>query len=198
VDFEMKKRLLWHVSLGMVLGLLVVGAGGLFLLNRVLFHPLETGKVSQNIFAVKSGVANLFLYSDGLRRVCFDSGQNAEDSAAGMRTLGIDPETVSAVFLTHSDFDHSGGLGAFPKAELYLSADEEQMVKGQTPRFVLSYNAPLPRRYHLIRDGETIPVGGVMVKMIATPGHTPGSSSYLVNGETLFAGDTLRIENRKI
>ncbi len=194
----MKKRLLWQVPLGVVFGLLLIGAGGLFILNRILFHPLQTGKVTESVFAVRSGVVNLFVYSDGVQQVCFDSGQKAEDTAAGLRSLGIEPDTISAVFLTHSDFDHAGGLGAFPKAELYLSVDEEQMVIGKTPRFVLSYNAPLSRRYHLVRDEETIPVGTLKIKAIATPGHTPGSVCYLVNGMVLFAGDTLRIQEGKI
>jgi hypothetical protein len=34
----MNKRLLWQVFLGIVFGLLLIGAGGLFILNRVLFH----------------------------------------------------------------------------------------------------------------------------------------------------------------
>lgn len=198
IDVVMKMRLLWKVLLGIVFGLVLIGAGGLFILNRVLFQPLQTGKVAENVFAVKGGVANLFVYSDGTHHVCFDSGQNVEDVAAGLRTLGIEPEAVSAVFLTHSDSDHAGGLGAFPKAELYLSVDEEQMITGKTPRFVLFHNAPLSRRYHLVRDGETILVGTLKITTIATPGHTPGSACYLVNGVVLFAGDTLRIEEGKV
>jgi len=58
----MKRPRLWQILLGIFFGLLLTGAGGLFILNRVLFHPLPTGKVAGNVFTVRSGVANMFLY----------------------------------------------------------------------------------------------------------------------------------------
>jgi glyoxylase-like metal-dependent hydrolase (beta-lactamase superfamily II) len=42
----------------------------------------------------------------------------------------------------------------------------------------------------LINDGDTIMVGTITLKVIHTPGHTPGSVCYLV-GTHLFSGDTL-------
>jgi hydroxyacylglutathione hydrolase len=40
-----------------------------------------------------------------------------------------------------------------------------------------------------------ITVGTIKVRAIATPGHTPGSLSYLVNDTVLFTGDTLNLQN---
>ena len=42
--------------------------------------------------------------------------------------IGIDQHQITHVFLTHSDFDHAGGLSLFENAEIYLSRDEEQMI----------------------------------------------------------------------
>jgi glyoxylase-like metal-dependent hydrolase (beta-lactamase superfamily II) len=43
---------------------------------------------------------------------------------------------------------------------------------------------------HLFEDGETFAVGGITARVIATPGHTNDSVSYLV-GDALFTGDSL-------
>jgi glyoxylase-like metal-dependent hydrolase (beta-lactamase superfamily II) len=42
----------------------------------------------------------------------------------------------------------------------------------------------------LLRDGDTLPLGNLTVRVVATPGHTPDSVSYLV-GDAVFVGDTL-------
>jgi glyoxylase-like metal-dependent hydrolase (beta-lactamase superfamily II) len=88
---------------------------------------------------------------------------------------------VSHVFLTHSDFDHVGGLAALPGAAVYLSTDEGQMVDGTTTRsFGLLRNSLYGREWTPCRDGEVVNAGSIKVVAIATPGHTPGSMSYLI------------------
>lgn len=44
-----------------------------------------------------------------------------------------------------------------------------------------------------IRDGETLQLGDVTIKAIATPGHTDSHMAYLVNGDRLLTGDALLI-----
>ena len=43
---------------------------------------------------------------------------------------------------------------------------------------------------HLLRDGETLPIGELVLKAIATPGHTPACMAYQV-GDAVFVGDTI-------
>jgi glyoxylase-like metal-dependent hydrolase (beta-lactamase superfamily II) len=45
----------------------------------------------------------------------------------------------------------------------------------------------------MLRDGDSIEVGAISISVIATPGHTPGSMSFLVKGN-VFTGDALLIE----
>ena len=56
-----------------------------------------------------------------------------------------------------------------------------------------SYNNPLPRPARLLQDGERVEVAGIEVHAIATPGHTPGSTSWLVEERHLFVGDALTL-----
>jgi glyoxylase-like metal-dependent hydrolase (beta-lactamase superfamily II) len=44
-----------------------------------------------------------------------------------------------------------------------------------------------------VRDGDTLEVGVARLEALGTPGHTPESTSYLLDGEALFTGDTLFI-----
>jgi glyoxylase-like metal-dependent hydrolase (beta-lactamase superfamily II) len=62
----------------------------------------------------------------------------------------------------------------------------------QASFFGLSFAAPRPPDEPL-SDGEVIAFGRFRIRVIHTPGHTPGSTSFLLEGDnpTLFSGDTL-------
>ena len=84
---------------------------------------------------------------------------------------------ITDVFDTHVHADHlsrSRQLAKLCGATLRLP--EQQRV---------SY------RFTATRDGEIIQVGDAQLTAIHTPGHTPESTCYLLNGKVLFAGDTL-------
>lgn len=141
-------------------------------------------------------MVNLFIIKNGGNTICIDTGFGKEGVKRRLSKLGIGPLTVSHIFLTHSDYDHADGVDLFEKAEVYLSKEEEQMINRSTARaFGTRYNSPICRKYNLLKDGEVIEIGNIVVKGLATPGHTPGSMSYLVNGTYLFVGDSLAITN---
>ncbi len=50
-----------------------------------------------------------------------------------------------------------------------------------------------PGDFKAVESGDTLRVGGVEIRFIHTPGHTPGSQCFLVNGKELVSGDTLFI-----
>lgn len=86
---------------------------------------------------------------------------------------------VERTVVTHSHFDHWLGfevLGTFTDAPVYAGAEETDMEP--------SWNA------QPLEDGDVFQVGGAVVQVIHTPGHTPGSICLLVEGAVL-TGDTL-------
>ena len=92
-----------------------------------------------------------------------------------------------------------GRIDLFKNAKVYLSKDEEQMINKVTPRlFWFYYNPEINRGYDLIADGEIINAGKIIIKAIATPGHTPGSMCFLINDNILFTGDTIVLRNGKV
>jgi hydroxyacylglutathione hydrolase len=110
---------------------------------------------------------------------------------------GLNARTL-ALLHTHGHFDHIGATGdvaGATGAAIRLHAGDRSLYDSlaeQASFFGLSMQAPRPPDEPL-SDGELIPFGGFRVRAIHTPGHTPGSTSFLLEGESpiLFSGDTL-------
>lgn len=165
----------------------------------ILFYPAPTGQVTENVYAVKDRDVNMFIYTAGEHTVAIDAAYSVDALREELRQLPIDPAAVTHLFLTHTDMDHAGGLDLFPNAHIYLSRAEEQMIDGTTPRFLrVVRNRKIDRAYTLLDDGDVVDVGPIRVQAIATPGHTPGSMSFLVDDRVLFTGDTLNLQNGQV
>ncbi|MEA2051892.1 MAG: MBL fold metallo-hydrolase [Euryarchaeota archaeon] len=50
---------------------------------------------------------------ENIPKILFDTGGNGEILLSNMKKLGIDPKSIDEVFISHSHFDHTGGLLAF-------------------------------------------------------------------------------------
>ncbi len=157
------------------------------------------GKISDNLCEIKTLVVSMFLYKTNDFLICFDTGFNEGRIKKEFEKLDLDPKDVKYVFLTHSDADHTGGLNLFTHAKIYLSVDEEQMIAKKTPRFFgFRYNPPINKAYNTLKEGDVIQAGETDVTAISTPGHTPGSMSYLVNDSVLIVGDALVLRKGKV
>jgi hydroxyacylglutathione hydrolase len=166
---------------------------------KCFFYPASTSRLDGNAYAVRDGDVNMFLYTDGTDTIAVDSGYSAKSVSRELERLAVDPSSVTHLFLTHTDMDHAGGLALFPQAEIHLSAAEEQMIDGRTARLLGVYrNRPVSRPYTLLQDGDLVTAGTICIRAVSTPGHTPGSMSYLVDDRALFTGDALRLQNGRV
>lgn len=164
---------------------------------QAAFTPCATGEAAEGVFAVRDDFVDAFAVSDGDSWIVFDGGVHADAVIAGFSGLGIDPGKVEAVFLTHSDYDHTAAVGHFPNARVFMSDKEVDMVNGKIHRAFL-FDNKVSFKYTTIADGETMRIGMRSVKAIVTPGHTVGSACYLVDGRFLFTGDTISLRDGKI
>ncbi len=127
--------------------------------------------------------------------VVVDPGDEAERIARALARTGA---TAIALLHTHAHFDHISGtaeLAALTGAPIRLHAADRALydrLEEQASYFGIPAGPPLPPDAP-ISDGEVIRFGGSSLRAIHTPGHTPGSTCFLLEGDepALFAGDTL-------
>ncbi len=134
--------------------------------------------------------------------VGFDIRQEQEVGPA-LGAVGIRPQDIRTVILTHLHTDHAGGLHHFPHSAIWVSAREWQdargiagKVRGYVPNRWPEWFAP---RLISFSGSALAPFSGTLavtasedVMVVATPGHTPGHVSVLVRtgGTSYFlAGD---------
>ena len=86
---------------------------------------------------------------------------------------------VKAILITHNHQDHLAGL----KEMIDATGAPVEAHSEDAAALPVSPNV-------LVEDGDIITAGTIELKVIHTPGHTPGSVCYLV-GKHLFSGDTL-------
>lgn len=167
----------------------------------VIEHP-------EGIFLVDTGEnaavlqPNYFAEAKGLQKVFNEKHlkfeiQAAEEIGPQLKTIGIEPDQVSKVILTHLHIDHTDGLHYFPNTEILLPRLESEKPYGHTPFLYPQWfqpslfdwqkdsDLPFQEYYPLTQDGRLFAV--------PTPGHTFGHCSVVLRvGEYcfFFAGDT--------
>ncbi len=154
--------------------------------------PVITSEIAKNIYAVRTGISNFYVIDTGSGLVSFDTGINSFLASNGLKKLNLDPKKFTDIFLTHSDYDHVGGLNIFENAEIHISAEEEKMINGSKARLLIKYNK-IKKPYSTLRDREIRRIGDCEIQIIFTPGHTLGSACYLVNNKILISGDALLV-----
>jgi metallo-beta-lactamase class B len=95
-----------------------------------------------------------------------------------LKKVGITPDQVKYVIVTHAHPDHMGGARYFQdryKAKVALTAPDWDMI-AKLP----AGGEPAPRRDQVVADGDRITVGDRTFTILFTPGHTPGSLSVLM------------------
>lgn len=158
----------------------------------------ETKEIIDNIYAIQDSFTNLFLIKDGDTYIAIDGGNNLDVVSEGLNKLGIKPDQINTILLTHTDGDHIAAISLFKKAQVYLSKQEEQLLNGEKARFLFFGNNIQTKEYSLINDQEVLQFGNIKVKGILTPGHTIGSMCYLINDKYLFTGDAIGLKDGKI
>ncbi len=129
-------------------------------------------------FTVGPLAANCYVVSAGGDAVVVDPGAEA---ARIIKAVG--ERRVAAILATHGHSDHVGAV-----KELAAATGAPFMVPAGDLALAEKYvgaQAAVP-----LNDGDRLDFGDISLKVIATPGHTPGSSCFYAPG-LLFSGDTL-------
>ena len=191
-------------AIAILLLLLLLMAGGYYLKIRSEIKKMSPAPTKEmvigtdTIYSINDSFVNMYLVQSMGEYTAFDAGNDIGVIRTELGKLNINPEKVKALFLTHTDGDHVAAISLFKNAKLYFSKDEEQMINGQKHRFFIVNNKIPTTIYSLLNDGQAVVVQRDTITGIATPGHSPGSMSYLVDGKFMFTGDALSVKNGKV
>jgi glyoxylase-like metal-dependent hydrolase (beta-lactamase superfamily II) len=169
-------------------------------------------EIIPNVHLVPNTVANPYLLIDPDGLTLIDAGLPGSHKKIlrTMAGLGYAPGDLKRILITHSDFDHVGGLAPLIKAtgaRLYASPIEAQALReGHASRpvkprrmitrllFGLMDGLFKPARIQvdeMLSDGQILQVLGGL-RVIETPGHTPGHISlFSASTGILFCGDSI-------
>ncbi len=145
------------------------------------------GPVQENCFIVRR--------KDATNALIVDPGDEADKLLGALDNLGI--ETVEAILITHTHFDHVGAVAPVAKATnapVYVPELEKEVLANimdyvPWPGFgpFESYEAD-----HTVAGGETLELAGLTLDVVFTPGHSPGHVTYAIADEdAVFSGDVL-------
>ncbi|MDR1193393.1 MAG: MBL fold metallo-hydrolase [Peptococcaceae bacterium] len=121
-----------------------------------------------------------------------DPGFESRQIAEQLEELDIRPKYIIA---THGHGDHIGAIpglkSAYPDAEILIHRlDGDLMADGKRNHSFLMGSLAEPKADQLLEEGQEIQCGSMRLKVLHTPGHTPGGISLTAPG-CVFAGDTL-------
>ena len=145
------------------------------------------GPVQENCFIVRR--------KDAQTALIVDPGDESDKLLAALDSLGI--ETVEAILITHTHFDHVGAVAPVARATgapVYVPELEKDVLANimdyvPWPGFgpFESYEAD-----HTVAGGETLELAGLTLDVVFTPGHSPGHVTYAIADEdAVFSGDVL-------
>jgi hydroxyacylglutathione hydrolase len=164
------------------------------------------------IHKVKLGVCNCYVIREE-GTILVDAGPPRQEKRFIRKILGlgIDPEDISLIFITHGHLDHIGslhGIKALTEAEVAINHREKEVVeqalkpvpKGVTPwgRFLIMLMRLSQK--NISYEGTSVDISlddavfsltsyGIDGKMLPTPGHSSGSMSILLESGDAFVGD---------
>ena len=138
---------------------------------------IPVGQLETNCYVV--------INEETLACVVIDPG---DESNAIMDYIESNRLRCEAIMLTHGHFDHVGAVNEILEqtgCALYINPRDEGYEVGKSG---MKFKMPEGGKYY--DDGDIIVEAGLEFKVLATPGHTPGSVC-LICGGALFTGDTL-------
>jgi metallo-beta-lactamase class B len=171
-------------------------------------RPAEPFRVVGPVHFVGTSELGAFLVTTPAGHVLIDGGlpESAPLIEASIRALGFDPRQIRVLLTTQAHFDHVGSLAHFKRlsgarvevmdgdlAIVETGGQADYLFGAAGPRFRFD-RVKVDRTLH---DGDTVALGDVTLTARRTPGHTPGSTTWLTtvtdgarSYRVVFAGST--------
>lgn len=123
-----------------------------------------------------------------------------------LQMVGSMEGTPAAILLTHGHFDHIGAVNElkerYPKLPVYIHEKEKALIQDPGENLSDDFGESFAVKPDVIlQKDEELRLAGFLIRVLHTPGHTPGSCCYyfpeegvLFSGDTLFAGSCGRTD----
>jgi len=147
--------------------------------------------------------ANVYLVDSGDTFLMVDCG--CGDSLPGIldnvEQMDFEVRDITHLALTHEHFPHAAAAGAVQKMQIEVLASgpaAEAVGAGDLRTAAFCYHREFPtceKPLTPLEDGQQFEIGGLSLKAVALPGHSPGSMGYELivdEGRMLFCGDVVR------
>ncbi len=141
----------------------------------------EPAKVFDNLYFVGTKVHSAWALTGSEGIILIDTlyeYASDEEIVGGLRKLGLDPAAVKYLLISHGHGDHVGGAKLIQdrfKPRLVMGAPDWESIE----RSMNQFPNGKPKRDIVAADGQKITLGDISVTLVATPGHTPGTFSFL-------------------
>jgi len=130
------------------------------------------------------------------RAIVVDPGGDLRNIQARLTSLGVE---VAAIVHTHTHFDHVGCTAELQRATGAAASihEDDRFLYDLVPEQAALFGMEAPALADMdgaLADGRVVRAGALEMGVLHTPGHTPGSCSFVIDdaGKThVFAGDTL-------
>ncbi len=132
-------------------------------------------QVFDNLYYVGAKWVSAWVLETDQGLILFDTlyGDLTDMIIDGIRELGMDPNDIRYVVVTHAHYDHIGGAKRMQDefgAVVLMTEEDWQMVE-EDPIY---REYPKPRRHLVATDNGTVNLGRTSLRFMKTPGHTPG------------------------
>jgi metallo-beta-lactamase class B len=167
--------------------------------------PFEPFKVAGPVYYVGTSELAAYLLTTPQGHILIDGGlpESAPLIEQSIRKLGFKVAEVEVLLTTQAHFDHVGSLAALQKASggrvMVMEGDAGLIEAGGKGDYLFGDQQPFPRVKvdRVLKDGDTVTLGGITLTAVLTPGHTKGCTTWtteIAEGgqrlKVLFAGST--------
>jgi len=154
--------------------------------SRSWNEPLPPFRIAGNVYYVGAKEVTSYLVTTPAGHMVIDSGfaETAPQVLANIRTLGFDPKDVRWLLISHSHYDHVGGIADLRDAtgaRIIVSApDAEQVRNGGKGDFAWGdrYTYRPFTADRIVHDGDAVALGDTVLTANVTPGHTRGCTTW--------------------